>query len=337
MNVPSKHATDAASCGVAYEAAEEERKGIARLPFTIVILSFNRRDYLSRVLETLRPQLSRFDRVLLFQDGGWNPFTRSFRASEAEIEQCTAAFGDIILSKEAGDECALGKHSVFRHHVNVGIAINYWTAETYVFNIMKCRYALFLEDDLELSNNYLDIMSDLVNIALNNRRIGYVSGYGNLWASLEEQEKNKSKLIRMHENWGFALTRESWKAQNPIRNAYLKLVSGCDYRFRDQKYISTLFSSIGYNCRYTTQDASRWVACHAAGMVRLTPYTCHARYIGVKGEHSNFLHYEKYKFDKSVFFPSKPSIETPTEDEIDAWYKADTENFQNGYEHSYIR
>ncbi len=210
-------------------------------------------------------------------------------------------------------------------------------AETYVFDVLKRKYALFLEDDLLLSCNYLSVISELIVFALDNKRIGYVSAYGSLWASAEEQEKNQGKLINMHENWGFALTFNSWKAQAVIRNPYLSLISGCDYRFRDQYQISEFYKKLGYNCSYTTQDSSRWVACHAAGMVRLMTYTCHARYIGASGEHSNLSRYHRYGFDGSTFFSARPVLHKPTEGEIDALLRADAENFKNGYEHDYIR
>ena len=272
-------------------------------------------------------------RCCSFRTEGGNPYIRAVKAQELEIDRCVEAFNDISAP---GNGAASPIFRAFRSHVNNGIALNYWMAETYVFDVLKKPYALFLEDDLLLSSNYLSVTSDLIGMALKNKRIGYVSAYGNFWASLEDQNRNQESLMRMHESWGFATTYNSWKAQIAIRNAYLTLVSGCDYRFRNQQAIMTLYEKLGYKCHYTTQDSARWVACHAAGMVRLTPYTCHARYIGAVGEHCTGLHYKKYGFDRAAFFPVKPALRAPSEEEIDDWYRADTENFKNGYEHYYV-
>jgi hypothetical protein len=308
-----------------------------RLPLTIAILSFNRPNYLAAVLQSLQPQLMEGDEVFLFQDGGWNPYSRTSKAPEPEIDKCIEVFSDIMLSEQRGFDGCNANCRMFRHHINYGIALNYYIAETYIFNMLRRRHAVFLEDDLLLSDNYLSVISGLIGIAQANPRIGYVSAYGNLWASLAEQEENKDVLIKMHENWGFALTLESWKAQTTIRGAYLGLVSGCDYRYRNSRTISEYFAKLGYNCRYTTQDSARWIACHAAGMVRLTTYTCHARYIGAVGEHSSDTHYSGYGFGHSVFYPAKPLLRAPAEEEINGWLREDAENFRNGYEHDYIR
>ena len=322
-----------------WRTGEKDQKNIGnrRLPLPIAILSFNRHGYLSAILQSLKPQLLPDDEVLLFQDGGWNPYVRHAKAPETEIDKCIEVFNSVFPCGSGTAEASSGRNRAFRHHINKGIALNYWMAETYVFDVLGRQYAVFLEDDLLLSPNYLSVISELIGFALENKSIGYVSAYGNLWASLDEQKKNENLFINMHENWGFGLTLKSWKAQSAIRNAYLSLVSGCDYRFRNQNAILEFYARLGYNCRYTTQDSSRWVACHAAGMVRLTTYTCHARYIGAAGEHSNPSRYRKYVFDRSTFFPTKPILHAPTEEDIAALLTADTENFRNGYEHDYVR
>lgn len=200
----------------------------------------------------------------------------------------------------------------------------------------KKEYALFLEDDLVLGENYLNVTHDLINLALANNKIGYVSAYGNLFAALDEQEAASGQLIQMHENWGAAFTRSSWEAQKAIREQYWDLVRDRDYRSRDNDAVRRLYAQYGYKCDVSSQDASRWVATLHSGMVRLTTATCHAKYIGAVGEHSNEEWHVRHKFDDSQLFPERPKIQMPSEHQIELWLKKDREKFILGYEHSYV-
>lgn len=139
----------------------------------------------------------------------------------------------------------------------------------------------------------------------------------------------------MHENWGAALTRASWLAQQPVRERYWDLVKEADYSQRDHEAILALYQGMGYRCHVTSQDASRWVACRATGMVRLTTATCHARYIGAVGEHAREGLYERWRFGGAKLFPERPIVRKPTDDQLDAWLSADAAAFAEGYMHSY--
>ena len=139
----------------------------------------------------------------------------------------------------------------------------------------------------------------------------------------------------MHENWGAALTRTSWLAQKPIRDQYWELVKDVDYSQRDNSAIRAFYASLGYRCEITSQDASRWIACRAAGLVRIMTKTCHARYVGVIGEHSNRDFYERWKFGRSTIFPKQPVVRRPSKRDIDTWLSADAAAFAEGYVHPY--
>ena len=213
----------------------------------IAILSFNRPSYLSQVLSSLSAQLSASDRCYLFQDGGWNPKSGIRRAEESVISECIETFTRIIPAGRA-----------FVSTVNLGIAGNYRRAEDFIFNALEANEALFLEDDLVLSPHYIDVTTDLLDIAADQPTIGYVSAYGDLWATLDEQAQHEGQLQPMHENWGSALTRKSWLKQRPIRELYWGLIENSDYRQRDGKSILKLYRDLGFNIAHTSQDASRW-------------------------------------------------------------------------------
>jgi hypothetical protein len=219
--------------------------------------------------------------------------------------------------------------------MNLGIAGNYRRAESYVFEELDRQSAVLLEDDLVLGPHYLSSIAQLLVLANAEPRIGYVSAYGDFWASVEQQRKRKNQLAPMHENWGSALTKRSWLAQKPVRDRYWEFVKDIDYSSRDHEAIRTFYERLGYRCRASSQDASRWVACSVAGMTRITTATCHARYIGATGEHATPDYYERYRFADAQIFPEKPIISMPKKRVIEGWLRASRDNFTRGYVHSY--
>ncbi len=307
-------------------AAEGRR---SRKPLTIAVLSFNRPDYLRMVLHSLFRQVIPGDQVFLFQDGAWNPSSRTMRAQEDVIDLCVRNFTSPRATTASVDR------RVFRSPVHLGIAGNYRRAENYIFEVLACQSALLLEDDLVLGPHYLTAVAGLLDIAAEETRIGYVSAYGDLWATLERQRAGVDRLMPMHENWGAALTRTSWLAQKPIREQYWEFVKDIDYSQRDNAAIRAFYASLGYRCEITSQDASRWIACRAAGLVRIMTKTCHARYVGVIGEHSTRDFYERWKFGESTTFPEPPVVRKPGKRDIDRWLRADAAAFADGYVHAY--
>lgn len=301
-----------------------------RRPLTIAVLSFNHPAYLDQVLASLIPQLQLDDEVYLFQDAGDNLFSRRELAAEADIQVCVALFDEVFAGTAA--PC---RGTSFRATHNLGVAGNHRRAEAYVFETLQRDAALLLEDDLVLGPHYLATTALLLELAANQPRIGYVAAYGDFWASLSVQRFRRDALIPMHENWGSALTRASWLAQKPIRNAYWDLVKHDAYEARDHQAIRALHGARGIDCAYTSQDASRWVACCVAGLVRLTTAVCQARYIGESGVHSTPEQYERHRFADAQIFPDAPVILTPSPAQLDFWIAQSVGNFREGYRHIY--
>ncbi len=274
--------------------------------FHIAILSFDRPEYLSKVLKSLRPQLSVNDKVTLFQDGHLSRHQDAAVASPQKIRACISAFkavipwGDIVHSSE-----------------NLGIALNYERAETHVFETLGAEACLLLEDDLVLSPNFIEVTTQLLGFARQDDRIGYVSACGNLWAKKEEQRRRSTELMPMHENWGAAMTRKSWAAERTFRSGYLDLVRNADYKVRDHDKIRAFYKLLGWDCKFTSQDSARWIACLERGAIRLSTFACHARYIGIHGVHFTPALYELGKFADTVMFDgSAPMLSKPSNEWI---------------------
>jgi hypothetical protein len=285
--------------------------------FPIAILSFNRPNYLREVLLSLRPQVDERIQIILFQDGFLNPYSGRLCAQPEDIAACVELFRTIL---PWGTVAASDR--------NLGIAENYERAEEEIFVHIKASCGLFLEDDLVLSPNFLAVTGMLLDLARRDARIGYVSAYGDFWATASEQKRRARELIHMHENWGFAMTRDAWLAERPFRCEYLSRIQGTDYVQRDHAEIIRFYESRGWKTAITSQDAARWIACLELAKVRLTTVPCHARYIGRVGVHFNEEYYDRANFAASVFFAGRPKRpEQPSDTQINNWIETERRRF----------
>ncbi|MGA3303029.1 MAG: hypothetical protein ABSC72_07040 [Methylovirgula sp.] len=168
----------------------------------------------------------------------------------------------------------------------------------------------------------------MLDIARNDQRISYISASGNFWASLREQKVRSQELMPMHENWGFALTREAWLAERPFRLEYLRLLEGCDYTQRSSEAILQFFADRGWKVSISGQDAARWIASTELGRVRVTTFACHARYIGALGVHSTKRFYKNAKFAHARFFNRRLDYLNPmTDEQYEQWIAIDRRRF----------
>src|SRR5438094_314008 len=115
--------------------------------YPIVVMSFNRPDYLEAVLKSLVGQIgAELDRrtLALFQDGTVNPFSAQRRAREEDVLRCEKIFREYLPTG-----------IVHSSPNNLGIALNFERAEKHAFEELGAEAAIFLEDDLVLSPHYI--------------------------------------------------------------------------------------------------------------------------------------------------------------------------------------
>jgi hypothetical protein len=258
----------------------------------IVIVSFDRPDYLQLVLESLNSQsgvnLIRHP-IFLFQDGSVNDFSGRQYCDAAAAERNVAIFR------------ALVPHGVpMVAEANLGVARNFDRAERFVFEALRAPAAIFLEDDLILGPYYLRTLMKLIDLALRDERIGYVGAFGNFRAPLEEQKRRASEIGVLGHNWAFGLTRRQWLLQKPYVDQYMDIVASSDYRGRDHARIAQLFQSWGLGVPGTSQDIAKTHATVLTNTARVSTFACFGRYIGQKGLHFDPEQFKRLGFDGSA-------------------------------------
>jgi hypothetical protein len=260
----------------------------------IFVMSFNRPDYLLKVLESLREQVDcdvEQRTIILFQDGAVNPCSNERHASEHEINDCIGVFQRLFPDKP-----------VVRSVANLGVALNFDRAERHGFEDLAADAVIFLEDDLVLGRRYLATVDSLIEMFATDQRVGYVAAYGDHTSSIEDQRAHSERLIGLTHNWGFALYRRQWLRMRPYVLEYLNLVRDVDYHYKDAKATCELFSSWGFGCPAISQDAAKTIACCRDNVIKINTYACNATYIGAHGLHMNPRIFSQRGYDKTVLY-----------------------------------
>lgn len=274
----------------------------------IFILSFNRPEYLAKVLASLRQQagcdLSQRP-IVLFQDGAVNPFSGKRYAEDDKLNESVAVF-----------RRSFPDGVVMQSPQNLGIALNFDRAERYGFETLGAEAAIFLEDDLELGPHYIATLDHLIGRFRDDARVGYVAAYGDHRKTAEQQEANHNRLIVLSHNWGFAVYRRQWLKMRSRVLQYLDIVKGGDYNMRDGAKIQELFASWGFGCPGTSQDAAKTIACCADSVIKINTYVCNGAYIGATGVHMNPRMFAEWGYDRTAIYPDRVAAFEPLDDRL---------------------
>lgn len=276
----------------------------------VVVMSFNRPNYLRQTLDGLARQPSVADgrrEVHLFQDGAVNFYSGERYATDEAIETSVATFREVFPNG-----------TVHLAERNIGIALNFDRAERYVFLRRRFPSATFFEDDMVTSVHYLEVLQRFLDFAASpasGGRLGYVAAYGNHRARLEDQMRRRRDVVQMGHAWGYGVTRAHWLEVREVIDPYIKLVSDCDYRKRPKGRIGGLHKRLGLATRALSQDAMKAIATVHLGRTSLMSYICQAKYVGAEGVNFTPESFEKRGYGKEEIFPELqtefawPSIE----------------------------
>lgn len=241
----------------------------------VALMSFNRPQYLKKVLQSIEDQIEDDYKIILFQDGAVNKYSWRKCANKNDIDECISLFketfpqGETVISP-----------------TNIGVAQSFNEAEYLLFDERNCDEVLFLEDDMILSPYYFRIIKKLLDEFRNDERIGMVCAYGDINDSMEHQEKNSQMLKSIDHLWGYATTKKSWERRSPYYlEWYIPFISDKDYIQRDVSLISQWYEEIGYKPLASSQDAARTIAMLRAGQIGIATQSNCGQYIGAHGMH----------------------------------------------------
>ncbi|WP_141563293.1 glycosyltransferase family protein [Teichococcus rhizosphaerae] len=274
----------------------------------VVVMGFNRPQYLKRVLESIRLQNGgewKSREIHFFQDGGVNFISNERYADDDVLNQSVDVFRSIFPEGH-----------VHRSDKNIGVALNFERAERYIFLERTFSRALFCEDDMTLGPNYLLTIEKLLDFAESPAAeglVGYVAAYGNHRANLEQQEKHCQEIIKMEHAWGYGVNREHWLKVREVIDPYIQIVSGCDYRKRPKARIGGVHKKLGLATRSLSQDAMKMLATSSLGRTRVMPFICQATYIGEEGLNFNPDIFSQKGYGREELFPGPiPEFLWPT-------------------------
>jgi cephalosporin hydroxylase/glycosyltransferase involved in cell wall biosynthesis len=279
--------------------------------FPIIVMSFNRPNYLAKVLTSIRNQngIELSDRpILLFQDAAVSPITGKRYADDSQIELAVRTFKSVFPE---------GKVMLAEH--NLGICRNFRRAESYVFEFLKAECAYFFEDDMVLSPNYFSIMDRIADFALTSGRIGYFAAYGNHTIPLEEQMRRSSVVGRLEHHWAFGLVRHHWLELNEWLKPYYDMLEPFDYRDRPTPEIIQYYRARGLPVGVSSQDDVKKVGTYKLGRASINTIAVFAKYIGEKGESMRSDKFAEHGYDNTQIFPTIPNLNFPNDDEIDGF------------------
>jgi hypothetical protein len=230
---------------------------------------------------------------MLFQDGSVNEYSKIRYAKDENIIASIAVFKSHFPHGE-----------VFPSPANIGVAENFDRAERYVFETHPYDCAYFFEDDMVLSENYIETMDVIWDAVRNLDHIAYFAAYGDHLHGGNEVGLDSAAVTTLQHHWAFGLKRAHWVEMRRLIQPYFDIVSGRDYRHRDWFSIASWYNSLGFATRASSQDSVKALATNLLNRWRVNTVACLGRYIGEEGLNFTPAHYRSMGFGEIQLFPS---------------------------------
>lgn len=253
----------------------------------IVIMSFDRPQYLARLCNSLKLQQNfSLDEcnIHLFQDGARSPRTGLEYTSDDKIKACVETF-----------KAAFPAGKVHVSPVNLGIALNFQRAETLAFAELEADCAYFFEDDLELGPLYLAVLERIYEQVKARSDVGYFAAYG---MHMEHSNPHAPSFLPLEHHWGFGLLRSAWLKMQPWLQPFYEIYGKCDYKWRPHIAIVEEYLKKDVAHHHTSQDVAKTLACSSLGLARINTDVCYARYIGAQGQSFDENLFKELGFDR---------------------------------------
>jgi len=261
------------------------------------IFSFNRPQYLSQVLDSLKSQTDQDVHYVLVQDGAVNKFSKATYAKFVHIHRCIELYEQASLP-------AVSCRDRIASLYNFGMAYQKLYAYTYAFKTYNYDACLCFEDDLVVSPHYVRLMRLMLEQFKDDQHIATVQACDHpavktqvLAAKPEDLKKVKFDWRHF---WGYATWKYRWLKHEPFYMKYFSLVRNRDYRLRPHAQIRKLTG-----IKQSSHDAALDWCIKQCGQEKLVTVIPRGTYIGANGVHCRPDHFRKTGYGERLSYPIK--------------------------------
>jgi hypothetical protein len=200
----------------------------------IAIFCFKRFDLLKKLLDSLKKNKdSKKSRVFFFSDSAIN------NGDKKNVEKVRKLIKDCNIFK---------KKTVIIRKKNYGLKKNILTGIDYVFS--KHKKIIVLEDDLEVSKNFLRTTNILLNKYEMDKSINTITGFSFSEDKIKKSNINKNFfLLKRPSSWGWSTWKSKWASLKKIKiHKKIKTeVYGNDLKIMNIKQKKGILNSWAYN------------------------------------------------------------------------------------------
>lgn len=268
----------------------------------VAIFVYNRIDNIKRTLQCLLDNsMAKDTDVYVFSDGGKDP--RSWKQVN-EVRKYLHQTADIINTVKS-----LRSLTIIERPENVYLERNIIEGIGYVFQ--RHDSIIVLEDDICVSEFYLDYMNESLNIYKDDKRVMHVAGFTNLdilnnhpdliYLSPDNEFPDETYFTPHMSGWGWGTWKNKWQANFVHYHSEEEALRGLTATDRDRLQYGGVFPCL----RSLKKDPIPWdicweIAIYRAGGLCLTPIHTMVRNIGLKnGTHFKaFDIFQTYSFDR---------------------------------------
>lgn len=204
-------------------------------PWPIGIRLFNRPGYTERFLESLVNQTIAIDpsRTICFVDA-YPKSSDYFQKIPDRTEEVVALVKQYLP----------GAH-IIRPELNVGLANALFTLQEAVYKLPNADWGIFLEDDLVLDSQYLEVLSHFIELADEQVDVAKVSACQIHTGYLTSPPASERRNFFLGEGTKAMAERASFfELRRPIIEQYLQTLVGSSYRHRNR---SKVFAALARN------------------------------------------------------------------------------------------
>ncbi len=268
----------------------------------VAIFVYNRTTNTKRTLQCLLENAMAKDTdVYVFSDGGKD--SRSWKQVNEVRKYLHQTAGIINTTK------ALKSFTIIERPENVYLERNIIDGIGYVFQ--RHDSIIVLEDDICVSEFYLDYMNEALNIYKDEKRVMHVAGFTNLdilnnnpgliYLSPDTEFPDETYFTPHMSGWGWGTWKDKWQANFVHYKSEEEALKGLKAADRDRIQYGGVFPCL----RSLKKDPIPWdicweIAIYRAGGLCLTPIHTMVRNIGLKsGTHFRaFDIFQTYSFDR---------------------------------------